>query len=53
MEELKENMELRAYGRHNPVEEYQKEGKKELDRLVDKIKMNMISQLLFECNYYE
>ena len=53
MEELKENMELRVYGRHDPIEEYQKEGKIELERLVDKIKMNMICQLLFECDYYE
>ena len=53
MEELKENMELRVYGRYDPIEEYQKEGKKELEKLVDKIKMNMICQLLFECDYYE
>ena len=51
MEELKENMELRVYGGYDPVDEYEKEGKQEFNRLIYKIKMNTVSQLLFECDY--
>ena len=51
MEELKENMELRVYGGYDPVDEYEKEGKQEFNRLIYKIKMNTVSQLLFACDY--
>ena len=51
MEELKDNIELRVYGGHNPIQEYNLEGKKLFDNLIHKIKMNVTSQLLFKINY--
>lgn len=53
MEELRDNIELRAYGGHDPIEEYNKEGKKIFDELIDKIKMNTVSKLLFNTNYFD
>ncbi len=51
MEDLKLNIELRAYGGHDPLREYEKEGKTNLDRIIDKIKMNFVNQVLFNANY--
>ena len=51
MEYLKDNIELRVYGGYNPIQEYEKEGKKLFDKLIYKIKMNIINQLLFKNNY--
>lgn len=51
MEDIRLNMELRAYGGHNPIEEYEKEGRKILETTVYKIKMNFVNQLLFNSNY--
>ena len=53
MEYLKDNIELRVYGGYNPIQEYEKEGKKLFDKLIYKIKMNIINQLLFKNNYIE
>lgn len=53
MEYLKDNIELRVYGGYNPIQEYEKEGKKIFDKLIYKIKMNIINQLLFKNNYIE
>ena len=53
MEDLKANMELRAYGGYKPTEEYKIEGRKEFEFLVHKIKMNFVSQILFNVNYIE
>lgn len=53
MEELKDNIELRIYGGHNPIREYNLEGKKLFDNLINKIKMNTVSQLLFKTNYID
>ena len=51
MEYLKDNIELRVYGGYDPIQEYEKEGKKLFDKLIYKIKMNIINQLLFKNNY--
>ena len=53
MEYLKDNIELRVYGVYNPIQEYEKEGKKLFDKLIYKIKMKIINQLLFKNNYIE
>ena len=51
MEDLKLNIELRAYGGHDPLREYEKEGKANLDRIIKKKKMNFVNQVLFNANY--
>lgn len=51
MEELKENIELRVYGGHDPIQEYNLEGRKRFDELINSIKMNTISKLLFDTDY--
>ena len=51
MDDLKLNMELRAYGGYNPIDEYAKEGRQYLDITIDKIKMNFVNKILFNANY--
>ena len=47
MEYLRDNIELRVYGGYNPIQEYNVEGKKMFNKLINKIKINIVSQLLF------
>lgn len=51
MEDLKNNIELRIYGGHNPIEEFKIEGKKYFDQMNKKIKMNIVTKLLFNSDY--
>ena len=50
MEYIKDTVQIRAYGGYKPLEEYAKQGKGQFDELIEKIKINSISQLLFNIN---
>lgn len=38
-------------GGYDPVEEFAKEGKVNLEKITEKIKMNFVTQLLFHANW--
>lgn len=50
MEYIKDTVQIRAYGGYKPLEEYAKQGKEQFDELIEIIKINSISQLLFNIN---
>ena len=51
LEDIKQGIELQMYGRYDPIEKYGVIAKTEFDKLIEKIKLDIISQLLFSRNY--
>ena len=51
LEDIKQGIELQMYGKYNPIEKYGVIAKTEFDKLIEKIKLDIISQLLFCRNY--
>ena len=51
LENIRQGIELQMYGRYNPIQKYNVIAKLEFDKLVEKIKLDIVSQLLFSKDF--